>query len=344
MKYIFVVRHISPGGFEMATLILVKELVARGNEVEVWNLGEQNKTDLECWSSWVNVKKISKIKLLLFKRSVVKGEVMVLVNNAASRYAPVKGVVSIIHGDPLYKFKCNKSLVSKFKELVKVKFSLGRRKVVFISKKLGDEINGFIKYPVKHIPNPFEPAVIQAKANEPLTMSLPENFILHVGRIAPEKRQDLLLKTYIDNKELHHSTDLVFVGAEPKHDGPITRKLHRILDQCDISHRVHFLGELKNPWNIMKKAKCLVLCSEFESMGYVLLEAMALRIPIVATEAVGPLEVLGEDFAGLVKEGEDLGIRIEDALNHPERFIKELPSKYNKDEVVEKFECFIKSL
>jgi len=71
---------------------------------------------------------------------------------------------------------------------------------------------------------------------------------------------------------------------------------------------------------------------------------MALRIPIVATEAVGPLEVLGEDFAGLVKEGEDLGIRIEDALNHPERFIKELPSKYNKDEVVEKFECFIKSL
>lgn len=344
MKYIFVVRHISPGGVEMATLILAKELVARGNEVEVWNLGNQSETDFEYWSSWVSVKKINKFNLLFHRAPLVKQEVMILVNNAASRYAPSKGIVSIIHGDALYRFKRTQSVISKCKELVRLRLSLGDRKVVFISKKLCDEMTAFVKNPIKYIPNPFECDVIQAKANEPLNISVPENFILHVGRIAPEKRQDLLLSTYIDNEVLHHLAELVFIGTEPKQNGPIMQKLHRLVLQCDISHQIHFLGELKNPWNIMQTAKCLVLCSEFESMGYVLLEAMALGIPIVATEAVGPLEVLGEDFAGIVKEGEDLGLRIEEALLYPEKFIKALPPKYNKSDVAEQFESFIKSL
>ena len=63
----------------------------------------------------------------------------------------------------------------------------------------------------------------------------------------------------------------------------------------------------------MKCADFLVLPSRWDEFPYVLLEALALEIPIVATECEGSREILGNgDYGLLVQQGDNS--RLADAI------------------------------
>jgi glycosyltransferase involved in cell wall biosynthesis len=60
-------------------------------------------------------------------------------------------------------------------------------------------------------------------------------------------------------------------------------------------------GFVRNPYPFLKRAGLLVLASRLEGMGLVLIEAMALGIPVVATDCEsGPAEVLDRGRYGLL--------------------------------------------
>ena len=95
-------------------------------------------------------------------------------------------------------------------------------------------------------------------------------------------------------------------------------------------------------------------------MGYVLLEAMALNIPIVSTTTIGAKEVLGNDFPGLInlfpemknnqkanteldykpleKNTEILAEKLVQVINNPLGFTQKLSDEYSVDIVANKFE------
>ena len=57
------------------------------------------------------------------------------------------------------------------------------------------------------------------------------------------------------------------------------------------------LGFNKNPYAWMKHAKLLVLSSDYEGFGMVLVEALALNTPVVSTDCHhGPNEILTDDL------------------------------------------------
>lgn len=326
----------------MASLILAKELADRGHQVEIWNLGCNSVKESSDISTYATVKSINKLSLYSYRHS--EGDIMLLVNNAGNRYAPKKNCVSIIHGDPTYRLRDTESLTTRLKSRLKIYLDHYYRPAIIISAELGRRLSPYTKHEPKYIPNPFHAQGIIKKSQDPRSVDLPEKFIVHVGRIAPEKRQYILLNDYLEHAELPKKTELVFVGAEIIDDGPLMAQMIKMREASSWSQRVHFLGDQSNPWNIIKYAQCLVLCSEFESMGYVLLEAMALNIPIVATTTVGTREVLGHEFPGLVVDSESLSERISQAISSPEQFIKQLPSRYDHKNVVDEFEKYLASL
>ncbi|MCW3171846.1 glycosyltransferase [Shewanella subflava] len=357
MKYIFVIRHICYGGAEASTWLLSKALASRGHTIEIWNLGNSTEDDLNRWLPFSSVKAIKKWQLLSYK--VNPSELLVLVNNAAHRYAPKKGTVTIVHGDPTYKLTQSTSFIGRIKERVKLYQQHYSRNNFVISNELATRLMPFTKQSPVHLPNPFDANSVIEKAAQPCDFDLPQDFIVHIGRFGPEKKQELLLASYLENQQLNSKVDLVFIGDEPQKNGPITTKLLTMTNESDLKEKVHFLGNQSNPWNILVKAKCLVLCSEFESMGYVLLEAMALTIPIVSTTTIGAKEVLGNDFAGLVnlfpnlentqslktayvkqpspQNTAILADKLIQVINNPQRFIKKLSDEYSVDIIADKF-------
>ena len=75
-----------------------------------------------------------------------------------------------------------------------------------------------------------------------------------------------------------------------------------------ISDKVVFLNQTENIGALYKAADCFVLPSINEPFGLVLLEAMAHKLPIIATKSGGVLDILNENSSILVEPKEALQI------------------------------------
>ncbi len=112
-----------------------------------------------------------------------------------------------------------------------------------------------------------------------------EEYILHVGRFTREKRHDRLLDAY---SKSGIREKLVLLG-----DGPLRAEMELLARQLNLEEKVIFAGFIPNPYPVMKEASLLVLCSDFEGLPTVLLEALSLDTAVVSTNCpTGPGEIL----------------------------------------------------
>lgn len=119
--------------------------------------------------------------------------------------------------------------------------------------------------------------------------------VTFIGRLDRQKGVDWLLETaarWIQEVEDCH---LLIVGEGPWYP-LLVAKAH----QTGLSCRVHFVGFRRDVAEILAASALVVLPSRWEGMANVLLQAMASRLPVVATDVEGVREVLGEASAAQV--------------------------------------------
>ena len=110
--------------------------------------------------------------------------------------------------------------------------------------------------------------------------------ILVVGRLEEIKGQKYAIEAlkFLDEFNVH----LLLVG-----DGSQKEFLLKITNEMGLKNRVHFLGQRNDVEQVMKIADILLIPSESEGLPFVILEAMASGLPVIAT-AVGAIpELLG---------------------------------------------------
>jgi glycosyltransferase involved in cell wall biosynthesis len=125
---------------------------------------------------------------------------------------------------------------------------------------------------------------------------LPPDYALFVGRIASNKGLPTLLKA-LSRLTPAERIPIALMGQDWG-ERPALEAQARSLG---ISGTVHFLGHVRDPGQyraIIRGARALVLPSEYEAFGLVLLEAMVARTPIVATAVGGVPEVMEHGQAG----------------------------------------------
>lgn len=107
-----------------------------------------------------------------------------------------------------------------------------------------------------------------------------------VGRLAKQKAPDVLVSAFHRVSCAHPEALLAVVG-----DGPLRPMLECRIEQLGLREKVRWLGERDGQF-AMAAFHVLVLPSRYEGLPYVLLEALAAGVPIVATErATGGLVV-----------------------------------------------------
>jgi glycosyltransferase involved in cell wall biosynthesis len=136
-----------------------------------------------------------------------------------------------------------------------------------------------------------------------------------VGRLTKVKGHAHLLNalarlTHLDDLRLH-----VF-GT-----GPLDEQYRRLCDEQGLTKKVRFHGFEPAIHRHIAALDLLVIPSEHEGLPYVLLEAMYLKVPVIASRVGGLREVLEEGKCGVLVAPRDpvaLAVAIEQAYRHPE--------------------------
>jgi glycosyltransferase involved in cell wall biosynthesis len=143
--------------------------------------------------------------------------------------------------------------------------------------------------------------------------SLP--IILGAGRLTRQKDFATLMRAFA---RLHAKIPcrLVILG-----EGRDRFKLEALAARLGIARDVALPGFVENPYAFMTRASLFVLSSAWEGLGNVLIEAMSLGIPVVATDCPsGPREILANGRYGkLVPVGnaEKLAAAMQATLKNP---------------------------
>ena len=112
--------------------------------------------------------------------------------------------------------------------------------------------------------------------------------VTFVGRLEPQKGVDWLIEAAPRWLAELPDCDLLLVG-----EGPLRASLETAARTAGIAQRVHFVGWRPDVPEILAASGLLVLPSAWEGMPNVVLEAMASRRPVVATDVEGVRELLG---------------------------------------------------
>jgi glycosyltransferase involved in cell wall biosynthesis len=113
-----------------------------------------------------------------------------------------------------------------------------------------------------------------------------------IGRLDPIKRIPDLIQA------VAHLDGLVHLHVFG--DGPQRAQLVRQISALRIQHRVTLHGSVPHPRDALRQIALLVLPSEAEGFGLVLIEAMAAGIPVVATDAPGIRNVATHNATALL--------------------------------------------
>ena len=148
-----------------------------------------------------------------------------------------------------------------------------------------------------------------------------------VGRLAHQKGHTFLLQAIaqLANKRPAH---LLIIGS-----GVLEEDLRNQAATLGITERVHFLGSRRDVADILQHLDLLVSSSLWEGLPGVILEAMAAKVPVIATDVSGSREVVLHGETGLLVPAgqvDALADAITQALDQPDRMeqMAERASRY----------------
>ena len=124
--------------------------------------------------------------------------------------------------------------------------------------------------------------------------------IVCISLFRPEKRIDLVLESF--NTLVHSGikAKLKLIG-----DGPLKHEIENQIQKLGISDLVELPGYLSQSRIVedLHNSHLLVLASDIETFGMVLIEAQACGLPVVATDCGGPRDIITPESGILVKPG-----------------------------------------
>lgn len=164
--------------------------------------------------------------------------------------------------------------------------------------------------------------------------------LVTVGRLTPQKGQDVLLEAVAPLMGDHPDLHLLIIG-----EGPERARLAQLATTLGVSDRVHLPGWQADVPGILKSSRAFVLPSRWEGMPNALLEAMASGLPCIATnvEGVDELWDSGEP-ENLVTPGDVTALRIavkrvyvQSLNNHEEKTHPHVIKRHKWDSITQSY-------
>jgi len=166
------------------------------------------------------------------------------------------------------------------------------------------------KSQVSYIPNgvdnqKFKPDdKVRLKVREELGLK-PTDFVVgSVGRLAPVKGYDILVRAIAELQKKNSAIKAILVG-----DGPLMNDLSSLA--ADAAAQIHFMGNSDRVHELYQALDLYVCSSHSEGMSNTILEALACGLPVAATAVGGNIELVRKNENGVLFPANDLTALVE---------------------------------
>ncbi len=154
--------------------------------------------------------------------------------------------------------------------------------------------------------------------------------VVSVGSLNKRKDMNLLIEAFKELVNEHKECQLIIYGK-----GPEKKALEIKINELNLKDNVKLMG--LRPRNeissSMEKANCFALASHVETFGVAYIEAMAMGLPVIATESGGPENFVNNDVGVLVqpKDKQEIVQALFYMYDNYNRFNKRYISEYVKE-------------
>ncbi|MGH7548714.1 MAG: glycosyltransferase [Gemmatimonadales bacterium] len=168
------------------------------------------------------------------------------------------------------------------------------------------------------VPSGIDPDEVRAAAAAPFglraRLGLPDRATVaaNVAALEPAKDQATLIRAAGRARALRPDLRWVIAGA-----GPERGRLEALVRALGLADRVHLLGHVEQVDALIRESDVLVVSSREEGLGSVVLHALALGTPVVATRGGGLPEIVPAPWLAPVGDAEALAGKVVQALDHP---------------------------
>ena len=330
MKVLFFVRDLGLGGVERCVTLVAEGLAARGFEVTIamlggsrnlWKKNTASVRVVDLSSVWHGKKPWTWLAGWQAARALVKETDVII---AATFLMPLymawaaslglgKRLLAWVHGpmaeldafarmNPVHRAACQ--------------FIYRRQpEILCVSDHTRQSLGRWLGMPVpagwRVMPN-FVEALPDSPAHTPINKPRRPLQLLFVGRIAEEKQPQLWLDTLEALAARGLPAELTVLG-----EGPLQGWVESEAKRRQLTVRFH--GQIGGVSNFMRQADWLLLTSNFEGFGLVVLEAMQVGLPVVSTNSGGVNDFFGargSEFVVNEATGDALAAKIAAQLPH----------------------------
>jgi glycosyltransferase involved in cell wall biosynthesis len=146
-----------------------------------------------------------------------------------------------------------------------------------------EQVIGLPSHAVRVIENPTISASFESRAAEapehPWLRDPGLDVVLSVGRLAPQKDHELLIRGFALVAPERPNLRLVILG-----EGPLRQPLERLVSELGIDDRVDLAGLTANPYPAMRCSAAFAMSSAYEGAPLSVIEAVACGARVVATD------------------------------------------------------------
>lgn len=175
-----------------------------------------------------------------------------------------------------------------------------------------------------------------------------EKVIISVGRLTAQKNQKILIDAFSRVSQKYLDYKLRIFGT-----GELEEELKKQIKKLNIEDKVELCGVSNNIKNELQKSEIFVMPSNYEGMPNALIEAMAVGLPVIATDCPcgGPRELIKNNVNGILvplNDEESIRKNIELLIENKELALqlgneaKKIREMLNADKIVEQWEEYIK--
>jgi len=258
-------------------------------------------------------------------------------------------IIVSVHGTMSHDIGKSKKRLAKAIPLLVKAFYPKADKIICVSSGVAQELINKYHLPKSKVQVIYNPVVTEdmfKKAEEPIDHPWFQPgqppVILGVGRLTAAKDFETLIKAFALVRKKTEAR-LLILG-----EGPERVKLEQLVKQLGLQNDVCMPGFVDNPYKYMKHSSVFVLSSRWEGLPTVLIEALALGLPVVSTDCPsGPAEILeGGKWGRLVpvRNHEALANAILEALNDERGKGAERAKEFSLDRIVDQYVALIKEL